>query len=76
MISASLPDNEAQRLATLEGLEVLDIEPQERFDGVTSLAKRLLDADYVAISLIDQSRQWFLSSSDHLPAMRLVSLPQ
>ncbi|NCF87782.1 MAG: GAF domain-containing protein, partial [Verrucomicrobiaceae bacterium] len=38
------------------------IEPQERFDGVTSLAKRLLGAGYVAISLIGQSRQWFLSS--------------
>ena len=62
MISAPLPDDEAQRLATLKGLEILDIEPQERFDGVTSLAKRLLDAGYVAISLIDQSRQWFLSS--------------
>ncbi|MCH1502775.1 MAG: hypothetical protein L7V86_04275 [Verrucomicrobiales bacterium] len=49
--------HEAQRLATLEGLEILDIEPQERFDGVTSLAKRLLDAGYVAISLIGQSRQ-------------------
>ena len=62
MISAPFPANEAKRLATLEELEILDIEPQERFDGITSLAKRLFDADYVAISLIDTTRQWFLSS--------------
>ena len=62
MITAPYPVDEAQRLAALEGLEILDIEPQERFDGLTSLAQRLLDADYVAISLIDSSRQWFLSS--------------
>ncbi len=61
MIKAPLPPNEAERLATLRGLNILDTPPEERFDRITRTAKRLFDVPIVTISLIDAERQWFKS---------------
>ncbi|KHT40866.1 sensor domain-containing diguanylate cyclase [Vibrio sinaloensis] len=55
------PDNEEQRIADLQGLNILDTEPEERFDRVTRLAKRLLDVPIAVVSLVDSNRQWFKS---------------
>ncbi len=57
----ALPDNEPERLATLRGLEVLDSLPEERFDRITRLAKRLFDVPIALVSLVDDDRQWFKS---------------
>lgn len=56
-----LPPDEAQRLATLRGLNLLDTPAEERFDRLTRLAKRLFGVPIVLISLVDAHRQWFKS---------------
>ena len=36
--------------------------PEERFDRITRMAKRLFNVPIVLISLIDSERQWFKSN--------------
>jgi len=56
------PENEEARLATLRSLNILDSSPEERFDRLTRLAKRLFNVPIALVSLVDESRQWFKSS--------------
>lgn len=56
------PLNEQTRLDTLKSLNILDSIPEERFDRITRLAKRIFNVPIALISLIDEDRQWFLSS--------------
>lgn len=58
-----VPFNEQFRLAVLEHFNVLDTEPQERFDRITRLASRCFDVPMAVISLVDAERQWFMSST-------------
>lgn len=55
------PADEATRIDTLRSLNVLDSSPEERFDRLTRLAKRLFDVPIALVSLIDTDRQWFKS---------------
>ncbi len=55
------PPDEAERLASLKRLNILDTPDEERFDRVTRLASRLFEVPIVAISLVDEDRQWFKS---------------
>jgi len=55
------PSDEQKRLQALRALKILDTPPEERFDRVTRLAKRLFDVPIVLISLVDENRQWFKS---------------
>ena len=55
------PANEATRLASLRALEILDTDPEERFDRLTRLARRLFDVPIALVSLVDENRQWFKS---------------
>lgn len=52
---------DAQRVATLHSLGVLDTLPEARFDRFTRLAARLLGTPIALISLVDEHRQWFKS---------------
>lgn len=45
-------------LQVLRSLEVLDTEPEERFDRITRLAQRVLGVDRVEIALLDENRVW------------------
>ena len=49
------------RLRSLHSLRILDSAPDERFDRVTRMAKRLMDVDICLVSLVDSDRQWFKS---------------
>ena len=62
MQSPAIPSNEKTRLETLRALKILDSDPEERFDRLTRLAKRLFGASIALISLVDADRQWFKSS--------------
>lgn len=53
---------EAERIAALYKLGVLDSEFEERFDRLTRIAARLFDTPISLISLVDSDRQWFKSS--------------
>jgi diguanylate cyclase (GGDEF)-like protein len=57
----SLPSNESTRLDTLRGLGILDTLPEERFDRLTRLARRLFGVPIALVSLVDADRQWFKS---------------
>ncbi|MGU3776716.1 sensor domain-containing diguanylate cyclase [Burkholderia metallica] len=58
---APKPANEAARLDTLHSLSILDTPPEERFDRLTRLARRLFDVPIALVSLVDDDRQWFKS---------------
>lgn len=58
---APAPPDEERRLAALQGLGILDTEPEERFDRLTRLAAALFDVPIALVSLVDQDRQWLKS---------------
>lgn len=55
------PSNEAARIALLRSLNILDTAPDERFDRLTRLAKRVFGVPIATVSLVDSDRQWFKS---------------
>ncbi|WP_025111494.1 diguanylate cyclase [Pseudomonas sp. H1h] len=61
MLAPEKPANEQARVATLRGLNVLDSAPEERFDRLTRLARRVFDVPIALVSLVDTNRQWFKS---------------
>lgn len=61
VIEAPIPSNEAARLAALRNTQLLDTPLEERFERITRLVCRLLGVPVAAVSLVDQSRQWFKS---------------
>lgn len=62
MKSPASPSNEVARLAELRSLDLLDTEPEERFDHVTRLAQRLFNVPIALVTLVDRERQWFKSN--------------
>lgn len=63
MISPMIPEDEKHRLEKLRALKLLDSAPEERFDRLTRMAKRMFGVDISVLSLIDDGRQWFKSKS-------------
>lgn len=55
------PSDEADRAEVLRSLDVLDTAPEERFDRLTRLARRVFGVPIALVSLIDADRQWFKS---------------
>jgi diguanylate cyclase (GGDEF)-like protein len=55
------PENEVARLQALHNLRILDTEPEERFDRLTRMAKRMFHVPIALVSLVDENRQWFKS---------------
>jgi len=55
------PQDEQARLETLRSLSILDTPPEERFDRLTRMARRLFGVPIALVSLIDENRQWFKS---------------
>lgn len=54
-----LPTNEADRLAALYELDILDSAPEKDFDDIVALASSVCDVPVALITLIDTDRQWF-----------------
>jgi len=54
-------DREIDRIKALRDLNILDTDPEERFDRYTRIGKSLLNCKYCLISLVDTDRQWFKS---------------
>ncbi len=55
------PADEASRLEALRRLNILDTLPEERFDRLTRLVKKLFGVPIALVSLVDRDRQWFKS---------------
>jgi ribonuclease BN (tRNA processing enzyme) len=60
-VKAAVPDNEAQRLATLKSVGLLDTPADPRFDRITRLASRFFEVPIALVTLVDADRQWFKS---------------
>ena len=60
-MKASLPPDEAQRLAVLRQCRVLDSPPEEQYDDIARLAAHICGVPIAAVSLIDTDRQYFKS---------------
>lgn len=61
-MSLPLPAFEADRLAALHSLRILDTLPQEVFSHVTALAASICGAPMALITLVDEHRQWAKAS--------------
>jgi diguanylate cyclase (GGDEF)-like protein len=61
MLPAPIPPNEAERLASLQKMRLLDLPDEVVFDRITRTAQRLFQVPIALISLIDENRQWFKS---------------
>jgi GAF domain-containing protein len=61
MQAPALPVSEAERIATLRDLLILDTEPEARFDLITTYAASQFAVPIVLVSLVDTNRQWFKS---------------
>ncbi len=61
MKPAPIPANEMARQTSLNTMGLLSIERDPELDRITKFAKRLFGTDIVAISLLDNDRQFFKS---------------
>lgn len=61
MKKPDISQDEQTRLETLRSLDVLDTLPEDRFDRLTRLARRLFGVPIALVSLVDENRQWFKS---------------
>ncbi len=61
MATAPLRADEADRLRILRELNILDTQPEERFDRLTRIAQMATRSPTALISLVDHERQWFKS---------------
>lgn len=58
--------SEEQRLAALRRYQLMDTPPEEAFDRITRIVKKVLDVPMVAIALIDAKRHWVKSKQGPL----------
>lgn len=61
MLAPPLPEDELSRLQVLHALCILDSGPEERFDRLTRMARRVFSTPIALVSLVDLNRQWFKS---------------
>lgn len=61
MKKPDIPPDEETRLEALRSLGVLDTAPEQRFDRLTRMAKRMFGVPIALVSLVDENRQWFKS---------------
>jgi PAS domain S-box-containing protein len=59
VIPAGRPPDEAERLARLRALAVLDSAPEPLFDSLARLAAQIAGTPIALVTLIDEKRQWF-----------------
>ncbi|MGB0578852.1 MAG: sensor histidine kinase [Limisphaerales bacterium] len=59
---APKPEDEEERIASLESYEVLDTLPEQAYDDLTKLAAEICQTPISLVSLVDSTRQWFKSA--------------
>ena len=57
MIAPSQPDNEAQRVATLNQLDIINGKSEERFDRITRVLAALFDVPVAMVNMITPDQQ-------------------
>jgi diguanylate cyclase (GGDEF)-like protein len=63
-----IPQDELARLEMLRSLDILDTLPEERFDRLTRMAKRMFGVPIAVVSLVDENRVWLKSWLDLVEA--------
>lgn len=58
MITANTPENEIERLQSLQNYQILDSLPEEDYDAISKIASSICNTLIALISLIDKDRQW------------------
>lgn len=53
------PDDEQTRLQILHALGILDTGPEDRFERLIRMARRMFGVPIAMVSLVDLNRQWF-----------------
>jgi sigma-B regulation protein RsbU (phosphoserine phosphatase) len=70
-VSFPVPKDELARLDALRTYNVLDTPPEREFDELVRLAAQVCDCPLAAITLVDETRQWFKAriglEADHTP---------
>ncbi|MDX1459327.1 MAG: GAF domain-containing protein, partial [Marinobacter sp.] len=61
MKTPAIPDNEVERLRSLNATGLLDTEYEERFDRLTRIARNVFGVKIALVTLVDRNRQWFKS---------------
>jgi GAF domain-containing protein len=61
MKEIGLPDNEAERLRSLEAHQLMDSLPEDVFDDITQLAAEIMGTPVSAINVIGEKRLWHKS---------------
>lgn len=56
-----IPSNEAERIQVLRDLLILDTDPEQRFDAITTYCQARFQTEIAVVSLVDVDRQWFKS---------------
>ena len=56
-----IPDDEADRLAALRAMNLLDTEAESVFDDIVEIARYVCGVPISLVSLVDSNRQWFKS---------------
>lgn len=59
MLPSTLVFDEEKRLQAVQALQLLDTEPEERFQRLCRLAQGMLGVPVTYVALMDQDRQWF-----------------
>lgn len=62
MKTPDLPDNEAQRIASLQRMDILFTPGEERFDRITRIASQILGTPIALVSLVADDCVWFKSA--------------
>lgn len=63
MISAPIPENDVERVATLHSYGILDTPPEQGYEDVTAFATYICATPYSTITFVDKERQWFKSEA-------------
>ena len=56
-----MPADDAERVAKLHSLGILDSSPDQNFDRIVRLCQDIFGVEIATISLVDSERQWFKS---------------
>ncbi len=75
MEAPPVPKNDLARVGSLRRLGLLDTAPEERFDRITRLARKLFGVDTALVSLVDIDRQWAKSRQGPTPSEAAETRP-
>ena len=69
---ATIPSSEESRQRALDALQILDTEPEQRFDRIVEFAQKFFGVHSAAITFVDSSREWMKTTVgfDHKVALR------